>query len=293
MGRNDQNTLHCPEALSRERIRSLRGLHETAADDLSAALSSLLRCPVEMSLVEAVQMPYGDFLGRLGNTTHINLLRASPSGDAVLLEIELPVLYPMIDRLLGGCREDEPPPRRPLSDIEQPLAARLVRAMIQHLSLALHDTAEIKLELERTESNPRLMRALPTDEMTVAIEFQATVGVRRGKMRLCIPCRTVQRLDLGRAADPDTDRAVVYHSKKETNAEPTTSVEVSVTLASTPITAAELMSLQVGDIVATETTAGEPAVVSLCGEPKFLATPGSCRGRKAIRITSPIRDETR
>ncbi len=65
-------------------------------------------------------------------------------------------------------------------------------------------------------------------------------------------------------------------------------MELNVTLATTPITAAELSGLRVGDIVATETLADSPAVVSIGGGPKFLAQPGVCRGRSAVRITQPI-----
>lgn len=291
MERITQNTLHRSEALSRERLRELIGWHETAADDLSATLSSLLRRSVEVSHRDTLQTPYGDFLARLGNTTYIHLLRAA-SDDVMLLEIELPVLYPMIDRLLGGCSEDEQPPRRPLSDIEKPLAARLVRSIVQHLPPARNDDESRKIELDRVESNPRLIRAMPMDELVVAVEFQVAVGSRRGMMRLCVPCRTVQPTEIGVSSEINTDHTGDYRPQNDAVVDSTSSVEVHVTLASTPITAAELTSLRVGDIVATETSADEPAVVSLCGEPKYLAKPGACRSRKAVRITSPIRNET-
>lgn len=281
--------------MSRNCLRALGELHETAADGLATALSALLRCPVEVGCRDAAQMSYANFLDLLANATHINLLRAKPSGDALLLDIELPVVYPMIDRLLGGCREDEPPPRRPLSDIEQPLAARLVRSIVQVLSQTWSNAAKLKIEWERAESNPRLIRAMTADEMVVVVEFLIAVGARRGTMRFCIPCRTVQPLGLCRPGEPRADRQAEQRPEADDAQiaiNSMNSVELSVTLASTPINAAELMSLQVGDIVATETSAAEPAVVSLCGEPKYLALPGACRGRKAVRITAPIRSET-
>jgi flagellar motor switch protein FliM len=43
-----------------------------------------------------------------------------------------------------------------------------------------------------------------------------------------------------------------------------------------------------GDIIATETEADSPAVVSVAGKPKFLGRPGVCRGRMAIRISGPF-----
>ena len=52
--------------------------------------------------------------------------------DCLLLDIELAILFPMIDRLLGGAGEDEPPSRA-LTEIELALAARIVRVFLQCL----------------------------------------------------------------------------------------------------------------------------------------------------------------
>ena len=61
-----------------------------------------------------------------------------------------------------------------------------------------------------------------------------------------------------------------------------------ITLAETPIAAAELADLRVGDIIATETAAGSPAVVSIDDVAQFRAKAGVCQGRKAVRITEAV-----
>lgn len=289
MGRKTFCNFPRSEALSQERLRSVRALHKTAAGGFGEAFSTLLRCPVEVDLAGIDQLPYEKFLDKLDRTSYFNLLRAEPLDDSLLLDVEPSILYPMIDRLLGGGREDEPPPRRPISDIELPLAARIVRLFIEQLSLAWRNVADLKLEVIQVESNPRLLRALSSDEMVVSVDFQATVGVQRGMMRLCIPCRAIRRLNANGLAGPEcTLPPVVRMSEEIAATEPDSAVEVSVTLASTSITAAELSGLQVGDIVATEADASSPAVVSFSGEPKYLAKPGACRGRKAVCITESV-----
>ena len=290
MGRETFCDLPRSDTLSLERLRALRSLHETAAEQFGAALSTLLRCPIEVKLDGIEQLPYGRFLDRLTRLSYFNLLRAEPLGDSLLLDIEPAIVYPLIDRLLGGRRDDEPPPCRPLSDVELPLAARLVRLFLEQLCHAWRNV-DLKLEVVQTESNPRLLRALPRDEMTASIDFRLTVGERRGMMRLCIPCRTIQRLDSVRAESAETALPAgptMPPSTKEAPTEPASTVELQVTLATTPITAADLSGLRVGDIVATETLADSPAVVSIGGGPKFLAQPGVCRGRNAVRITAAI-----
>ncbi len=206
MGRTTFCDLPRSDTLSPERLRSLRSLHETAAHHFGTALSTLLRCPIKVNLDGIEQLPYGRFLDRLTRISYFNLLRAEPLGDSLLLDVEPSIVYPMIDRLLGGRRDDDPPPRRPLSDVELPLAARIVRIFLEPISQAWRNV-DLKLEVIRVVSNPRLMRAIPADEMTAAIDFRLTIGARRGMMRLCIPCRTIQRLDSVQAEATETARA--------------------------------------------------------------------------------------
>ncbi len=193
-----------------------------------------------------------------------------------MLDIEPAILYPMIDRLLGG-RGDEPPPGRPLSDIELPLAGRIVRLFLGQLQTAWKGILGLNFEILQVESNPRLLRVLPSDEMVVVAGFQLTIGELQGMIRLCLPCRAMQRMGES-------------HRQAASNCNGEALVDVAVTLATTPIAASELESLRVGDIIATETAVGSPAVVSIDGQPKFRGEPGVCQGRKAVRLTEAIAD---
>jgi len=263
-----------PSVLSPSDLRSLRALHERMAAELCTALSTLLRSTVEVHPAGVEQLSYGQFIAGLAAPTCFNVLKAAPLNECFVLDVELSILYPMIDRLLGGGQENEPSPRRPLSDIELPLAARLVRLFLEPLRHAWRDVADLEIEIFRVENNPRLSRTLPSDERIASVGFQLTLGDRQGMLRLGLPCRAIERLDAERrAASPEDATASDLL------------VEVGVTVATTHITAGELTDLRVGDILVTETNAENPLVVSVAGQPKFLATAGAHRGRKAVRIT--------
>ena len=64
--------------------------------------------------------------------------------------------------------------------------------------------------------------------------------------------------------------------------------EIVVTLAKTTIQTEDLLGLQVGDIIATETDVHQPASVSVQGTPKFTARPGAYQGRKAVQFEARI-----
>jgi flagellar motor switch protein FliM len=61
-------------------------------------------------------------------------------------------------------------------------------------------------------------------------------------------------------------------------------LEVVVELATTRITTSDMLGLRVGDIIASEKDIRESLLVYVQGVPKFVASPGKYKGRKAIQI---------
>ncbi|MEX2025771.1 MAG: FliM/FliN family flagellar motor switch protein, partial [Pirellulaceae bacterium] len=65
-------------------------------------------------------------------------------------------------------------------------------------------------------------------------------------------------------------------------------VDVVVTLAETKISTGDLLGLRVGDVVTTDKDVRSPLEVAVQGVSKFLASPGSIKGQKAIQIESAV-----
>jgi flagellar motor switch protein FliM len=258
-------------------VRLLQTQHEGMASLLVTAFSELLRSPVEATFAGVEQFDYGTFVHGLASPSHFSILKAEPLGDCLMLDIELAILYPMLDRMLGGGHEDEPPPRRALSDVELPLAVRVTRVFLEQLRLAWLQVLPLKFETLQIESEPRLLRALPSEETVTIVGFTLTVGGRQGTIRLCIPCRAVRQLvdKLADGSAEDADASLA---------------EVVVTLATSSMTVGDLRGLRVGDIIATETDADGAATVSIGGRPKFRAKPCACDGRKAVVLSEDVGD---
>jgi len=294
MGREAMRDTPRSDALSSGQLQSLQALHEGLPGVFGAALSTVLRSPVEVGLAGVDQLAYGKFVHGLEDPSYFSVLKADPLGDRVMLDIELAILYPMLDRLLGGGHADEPPPRRPPSDIELPLAARIVRLFLEYLRQAWQGVLPLRFEVLQAESHPRLLRVLPSDETVVLLGFALTIGDQQGMMRLCLPCRAIRRIGdkLSNARGRmRSSPAIGSEDAPTTDADDgSLGVHVVVTLATTTIAASDLHGLRVGDIIATETSADAPAVVSIDGEPKFLAKPGEYEGRKAVVLSSPSPD---
>jgi flagellar motor switch protein FliM len=277
-----------PERVGKEQMRSLQTMHEGFGRNFGAALSALLRTMVEVKLTSVDQLTYSEFVFSLENPTCFNLINAAPLEGQLILDINPSILFPVIDRLLGGSTSSALPARRPLTEIELRLVSRITNLFLKEMQHAWENVLPLELTVDRVESNPQLVQIIPANEVIVLISFELTVGEMRGMMNLCIPYNTIERV----SAKLTSNNWVSYTRKPPSlesmqrigNRIAKAPVEVVVELASTRITTSDMLELRVGDIIASEKDIHEALLVYVEGKPKFLASPGKYKGRKAIQI---------
>ncbi len=285
-----------PERVGKEQMRALQTLHEGFGRNFGAALSALLRSIVEVKLTSVDQLTYSEFVFSLENPTCFNLLKAEPLEGNLILDINPSILYPIIDRLLGGGREAGPLARRPLTEIELRLVSRITGLFLKELRHAWENVLDLALEVVQVESNPQLVQIVPPNEVVVLISFELTIGELRGMMNLCIPYNSIERI----SAKLSANSWIAYGKRQATpesmaqigRAVCTSEVEVRVRLAQTRISTGELIGLRVGDIITTEKDIHRPLVVSVEGIAKFHAKAGCVKGHKAVLITDTIKNPT-
>ena len=277
-----------PERVGKEQMRALQSLHEGFGRNFGAAMSGLLRSIIEVKLTSVDQLTYSEFVFSLENPTCFNLLRAEPLEGSLILDINPSILYPIIDRLLGGGRETGSITRRPLTEIELRLVSRITTLFLEELRHAWENVIELTLSVDRVESNPQLVQIVPPNEVVVLISFELTLGELRGMMNLCIPFNSIERIGgkltsnswitYGRrTASPDDIQQISRNLRGAL-------MEMVVHLAETKISTGDLLGLRVGDIITTEKDTNHPLLVSVEGVPKFRARAGAFKGRKAIQV---------
>lgn len=285
-----------PERVGKDQMRALQTLHEGFGRNFGAALSALLRSIVEVKLTSVDQLTYSEFVFSLENPTCFNLLKADPLEGNLILDINPSILYPIIDRLLGGGREAGPMARRPLTEIELRLVARITGLFLDELRRAWENIVALELGVVRVESNPQLIQIVPPNEVVVLISFELTLGDVRGMMNLCIPFNAIERIS-GKLSS----NSWVSYGRRESTPETIaligqglkgSSVEVVVRLAETKITASDLIGLRVNDIITTEKDIRSPLVVSVEGVPKFHCSPGLYKAQKAFRVEAALAPAT-
>ena len=285
-----------PERVGKEQMRALQTLHEGFGRNFGAALSALLRSIVEVKLTSVDQLTYSEFVFSLENPTCFNLLKAEPLEGNLILDINPSVLYPLIDRLLGGGREGGSLARRPLTEIELRLVSRITGLFLEELRHAWENVLDLKLEVVQVESNPQLVQIVPPNEVVVLISFELTIGDVRGMLNLCIPYNSIERIGSKLSANSwvayGRRQATPESIKQISRTLCTSVVELEVELAQTQISAGDLIGLRVGDIITTQKDVNSPLTISVQGVPKFHAHPGAIKGHKAIVVEDRIEHPT-
>lgn len=94
------------------------------------------------------------------------------------LEISPLIIYPIIDRLLGGTNAGMFIPQRPMTLIETRLIGKVTSRGLAALGEALRGRASSRstFEITATESNPQLVQIVPPNEVVVVVGFELKVA---------------------------------------------------------------------------------------------------------------------
>lgn len=278
-----------PERVSKEQMRSLEGVHEAFGRNLGASLSAYLRTIVEIRVATIEQLTYSEFIHSLPNPTNFNLLNVEPLEGQVCLEISPLIIYPIIDRLLGGANTELFIPQRPLTLIELRLVARITDRALACLTEVWSELVEVKFTIAEVESNPHLVQIVAPNDVVVVIGFEIKIGGRAGTMSLCLPFNVIEPV-IGKLV---AQGWLAYQRRSASDDRSddigrglsATYVDVVGYVAETTITMHELLTLQPGDILQTAKAVGTEVILQVEGENKFAGLLGRNNNNVAVKIT--------
>jgi len=281
-----------PERVSKDQMRSLQTLHEAFARNFGAALSGFLRTIVEVKVANCEQMTYGEFISSLPNPTSFNLIESDGLEGQICLEISPLIIYPIIDRLLGGTSQELFIPPRPMTMIETRLISNVTTRGLTALSEAWEYIRKLHFSITATESNPQLVQIVPPNEVVIVVGLELKLANRAGTMNLCIPYNVIEpvmdQLSAQSWFSSTKAHASEEHRRRVESTLNSATLSLRGVLAETTITVGDLSNLGVGDLILTEKPAVRPAVLCVGDERKYLVQLGQHRGKRALRVLRPI-----
>ncbi|MGI6567721.1 MAG: flagellar motor switch protein FliM [Firmicutes bacterium] len=279
-----------PHRFSKERVRALQRIHEQFARELSGMISAKLRTRVELNVASIEQLTFGEFIRSVPNPSVIILCTMQPLDGSLLMQLSPDISFLLYDRLCGGPGISLGRSRE-LTDIELAvLTSQLFEDMTISFENAWSEIIDMRVTLESIESNPQFLQLMTERETVVLISMNLAVGSTRDLINICISYSALEPVlkqltafrlfdSLRRRADPEDIEMLKSRVQQ-------TPITLSVELGSNTVTVADLLSLQVGDVVTLNRRRYENLEVKIGDTTKFLASPGKLGDKLGIVITA-------
>jgi flagellar motor switch protein FliM len=273
-------------------VRAFQIVHETFARQLSTVLATTLRAGASSAFGKVEQLTYDEYIRSLPNPSYMVILSLNPLPGAALLQFPLPITFAAVDRLLGGTG-DAASPKRPLTEIEQNLMRSVVDRALRELEYAYETLVRVEAEIVQQEFNPQFAQIAAPSDMVLVVSFEMRIGEKRGNATICVPFATLAPVLESLASqtlfqDQRGEDPVLWQQKLE-SALYTVPVETCVRFDAVGLTSAEIVALQVGDIVPLNHPVDRPLSVTVDGVHCY----DGVSGRRGKRLATLIVDVSR
>jgi flagellar motor switch protein FliM len=273
--------------IGREQLQAITQLHEGFARTLTHSLGAYLRVVFAATLVSAEHLTYREFLERLPETTYLASCKLEPMGVNGALQLDLKVLFPIIDLLLGGQGKSISATRE-ITEIEEQIVESVARIVCRDLGTAWQ---AVNLEVEfgkRMEPAEAQRLLLPNDKM-LSLSFEITVLEERGGLNLAVPVSVSHALLRKISAEWSERRPRGGSEWRERLKRRLLECPFSVELAVNELLAAvgELSQLAPGQLLPLRRSATQPASLLVAGVEMFCAVPARSGDTRAAQVLAP------
>jgi flagellar motor switch protein FliM len=262
-------------------------MYEGFARGVSSALGAYLRARFEMVLVSIEQVPVRHFLAGLQETGFIASLKLEPVSSTVLLQIEAPLVFPIIDVLLGGLGKCAPRTRE-MTEIDQDIMEGVAQVICRHLEVSWQPL-KLKTLLD-TQPNPAQMQGIysVTEKLTI-LTFEVTLNGTSGAFSLSFPAVLMSAIVRSISSDARRQEYLELETKPKLR-ERVLECQFPVTLGvrNLRIPMRELVSMKPGSILDLGRSIKAPATLMLGGQDYLEATPVRSGKQRAAQIANRI-----
>lgn len=277
-----------PERVSKEQLRGLQSLFENFARELSIMLPGYLRTISRVDLTSIDQLTYDEFILSVARPTSLNIIKMTPLEGFAILEFSPTLVFPIVDRLLGGKGTGLSEPRE-LTEIEQRIFQRVIFMALDSLTRSWSHLIEFDLKIHAQENNPLIVQIVQGSEMVILICFDVHVSEITGTMNLAIPLvvlnPVLEKIGAHSQFVPTMSKpALAKTQEKIKSVLSCIRVPLEVYLGEARIQVKDLVRLQPGDIIQLEQGIKSLISVHVGKEKKFLAKPGRVGNRNAVQV---------
>jgi flagellar motor switch protein FliM len=269
--------------LSPEQTRDLETLHKNCGLKMADALNTLLRTSLEVNLVAIEQTTCAEFVDRVLEPTYLLSFR-STLGACVAMQIELSLVFPFLDLILGGSGADAAEARE-LTEIEQELLEPACHAFARSLQEGWQPLLKAALAFERRLQKSQAAALFSPGGKLLLVSFEIRWQEKQSRLLLALPGVIVTALlrglapqDIGPPPALPQDRGRLQEQLLDSR------FVAELLLPRSTVSVRQLYGLQPGDVLPLQVRSNEPLPVHVAGQNMFLASPARCGSRRGAQV---------
>jgi flagellar motor switch protein FliM len=274
-----------------ERLPMLDVVLERLGKTLQASLRRLAGDGITVSVDPPASLRMGEYLLQLPSPALLCIARFEGSNSPGLVVAGADLVFSAVELFLGGRPlPPEARPDRPFSAVERTLAERMVKVVLNDLTVAFQPIAEVRLRLDRVETSPKFAAVVRESSGIVVISVRLQMGGRGGSLSLVLPHVSLEPLrDALRQSYPGEklgrDMLWEQHLTHELLA---SSLRLSAVLGEPSIGLGQLMDLKVGTTLPLDATPSSPVRIYCGKSPVFVGSMGRHDDRVVVRIDGRV-----
>ena len=182
-----------PTKFSADQARRIMRATETFCQTANTRLSTELRVPVELELLNTVQLTWSAAQAQLPPNSLSLILDVAPIGTRMLLTAEQSFVLAGLESLLGGSPERTPKDRR-LSEIDWSLTRRLFESLVHQLSMVWQELGGVTLSAGEIDPHDAGQVA-SVSEPTFTILLECRMAKQSFALAMLIPWAAIEPVE--------------------------------------------------------------------------------------------------
>jgi flagellar motor switch protein FliM len=171
--------------LSNENARALTALHEKFALSVTNSLELYLGTSLRLKLLSLEQMAILDYTSKIASNSYLLPCALNVMESNFLMEMDIALIFPIIDLLLGGAgtaSEDA----RELTDIDEEIMQSVTALIIKEVERSWR-TLNLSLTPGRCIKPAMIQQVFLANEKLVLLMFEMTLGGTTGPFNIVLP----------------------------------------------------------------------------------------------------------
>jgi flagellar motor switch protein FliM len=211
-----------------------------------------------------------------------------------LLVFESKLAYALVDSYFGGT--DRPYTKiegKEFTKIELSIMHRVMELALKDLEDAWAPVHKSDITFTRIEVNPQFVGVVPPSDVIISTTFEVELENASGTLALVVPYSTIESIKnkLNSSFQTETDRTdKIWVTMMEEHVR-AAQANVLVNLGEANITVADLVNLNVGDVIPLSQDSDSELKLSIENVPKFKCFFGVSRGNRAVQISNIVSND--